>query len=353
MESLEKLLLKLSIAQIDYNILREILLNKEMSDILSLNIDEIKDKIGKEQEKIKKLEEEKIERIYDKLKNDGVSIVCLGHEDYPKNLSIIPNPPPILYIKGKIKEEDNNAIGIVGTRKPTEYGRIVAYDFAKKLIDHNLTIISGLAIGIDTAAHLGAIENGGRTIGVIGCGIDVVYPRTNRKLFEMVKENGAIISEFPPGTQPLSFNFPLRNRIISGLSKAIIAVQATSKSGVFSTVKWATDFGREVFAVPGNINVPQSEGTNRLLKMGANVITDINDILSFFGIEEKKFEELLDLPEDEKKIFDILSDEPLSIEIISGIVGFTLQHTSSSLLLLELKGYAKDVGGKKYVKNKL
>lgn len=353
MESLEKLLLKLSIAQVNYNTLSVFLSNRRMSEILSLNIEEVKEHIPEEYEKIRELNDEKINKIYEKLKNDEVSIVCLGHEDYPENLSSIPNPPPILYIKGKLKENDNNAIGIVGTRKPTEYGRIVSYEFAKKLSDYKITIVSGLAIGIDTAAHSGAIENGGRTIGVIGCGIDIVYPKTNKRLFELVKDNGAILSEFPPGTEPLSYNFPLRNRIISGLSKAIIAVQATSKSGVFSTVKWATDLGREVFAVPGNINVPQSEGTNKLLKMGANIITEVNDILSFLGIEEKKFEEELELPDDEKKIFDILSDEPLSIEIISGILGFTLQHTSSSLLLLELKGYVKDVGGKKYVKNKL
>lgn len=353
MESLEKLLLKLSLAHIENKILIEIFLNKKMSEILSLTIDEIKDKLGDSYKKLGELNEEKINRLYDRLKNDSVSIICLGHEDYPLNLSLISNPPPILYIKGKLQEKDNNAIGIVGTRKPTEYGRTVATEFAKKLADYEITVVSGLAIGIDTSAHMGSIENGGRTIGVIGCGIDIVYPKTNKRLFELVIDNGVIISEFPPGTKPLSFNFPLRNRIISGLSKAIIVVQATLKSGTFSTVKWATEFGREIFAVPGNINVPQSEGTNKLIKMGANVITDISDMLSYFGIGEKKIEEELELPDDEKKIFDILSDEPLSIENISGILGFSLQHTTSSLFLLELKGYVKDVGGKRYVKNKL
>ncbi len=353
METLEKLLLRLSLSQISYQILWKIFSEKKMSEILSLNLEEIKDKLGKDYENVKNLDNDKIERIYDKLKNENVNIVCIGHEDYPSNLYSIPQPPPILYIKGKVKEKDSNAVGIVGTRKPTEYGRIVAEEFAKKLSEYEITIVSGLAIGIDTSAHLGAIESGGRTIGVIGCGIDIVYPRTNKRLFDMVKENGAIVSEFPPGREPYSYNFPLRNRIISGLSKAIIAVQATLKSGVFSTVKWAIDFGREVFAVPGNINVPQSAGTNKLIKMGVNVITEINDILSLFGIEEKSIQEIIELPEDEKRIFDILSDQPLSIESISEILGFTLQHTSSALLLLELKGYVKDVGGKKYVKNKL
>uniref|UniRef100_A0A7C4U7K9 DNA-protecting protein DprA n=1 Tax=candidate division WOR-3 bacterium TaxID=2052148 RepID=A0A7C4U7K9_UNCW3 len=353
MESFEKLLLKLSIAQIEYKTLIGIFNDNRLSEILSLSENEINEHLGKEKEKLNNIKKEYVERIYDKLKSESVKIICLADEEYPYNLKIIPNPPPIIYVKGELKEKDINAAGIVGTRKPTEYGRIVARDFAKKLTDYDITIVSGLALGIDTSAHLGAIENGGRTIGVIGCGIDVVYPSSNKKLYELVRENGAIISEFPPGTKPLSYNFPLRNRIISGLSKVIIAVQANIKSGVFSTVKWATDFGREVFAVPGNINVPQSEGTNRLLKMGISPLTDIEDILPLFGITSKKIEEEIELPEDEKKIFDILSDEPLSLETIAGLLGFTIPHTSSALLLLELKGYVKDVGGKKFVKNKI
>ncbi|RKZ21648.1 DNA-protecting protein DprA [bacterium] len=347
----EKLLLKLSISRISPANIREYLysipgeedINKDsIRDYLSDNVDV---------EKVLNLE---VEPIYNHLKKKGVNIVSILSDDYPENLKTIPKPPPILFIRGEIVPEDSNAVAIIGTRRPTEYGRSVAWNFAKELASNGFTIISGLAMGIDTNAHRGALEAGGRTIGVIGCGIDRVYPSSNKRLAHMIADgNGAVISDFPPGTPPLKYNFPLRNRIISGLAKGIVAVQAASRSGVFSTVNWALDYGRDVFAVPGNITARQSEGTNRLIKDGAIPVTSPEDILNYFGFSSSvKEEKEVELPGDEQRVFDAIGDEGARIEEICDATGFKPQQVNSILLLLELKGFVREIGGGRYIRNR-
>ncbi|RKZ16306.1 DNA-protecting protein DprA [bacterium] len=349
--STEKLLLKLSISRISPANIREYLysipgeedINKDsIRDYLSDNVDV---------EKVLNLE---VEPIYNHLKKKGVNIVSILSDDYPENLKTIPKPPPILFIRGEIVPEDSNAVAIIGTRRPTEYGRSVAWNFAKELASNGFTIISGLAMGIDTNAHRGALEAGGRTIGVIGCGIDRVYPSSNKRLAHMIADgNGAVISDFPPGTPPLKYNFPLRNRIISGLAKGIVAVQAASRSGVFSTVNWALDYGRDVFAVPGNITARQSEGTNRLIKDGAIPVTSPEDILNYFGFSSSvKEEKEVELPGDEQRVFDAIGDEGARIEEICDATGFKPQQVNSILLLLELKGFVREIGGGRYIRNR-
>ena len=349
--STEKLLLKLSISRISPANIREYLYSIPGEE--DINKDSIRDYLSDyvDVEKVLNLE---IEPIYNHLKKKGVNIVSILSDDYPENLKTIPKPPPILFIRGEIVPEDSNAVAIIGTRRPTEYGRSVAWNFAKELASHGFTIISGLAMGIDTNAHRGALEAGGRTIGVIGCGIDRVYPSSNKRLAQMIADgNGAVISDFPPGTPPLKYNFPLRNRIISGLAKGIVAVQAASRSGVFSTVNWALDYGRDVFAVPGNITVRQSEGTNRLIKDGAIPVTSPEDILNYFGFSTSvKEEKEVELPGDEQRVFDAIGDEGARIEEICDATGFKPQQVNSILLLLELKGFVREIGGGRYIRNR-
>ncbi|HDI83902.1 MAG TPA: DNA-protecting protein DprA [candidate division WOR-3 bacterium] len=349
--STEKLLLKLSISRISPANIREYLYSIPGEE--DINKDSIRDYLSDyvDVEKVLNLE---VEPIYNHLKKKGVNIVSILSDDYPENLKTIPKPPPILFIRGEIVPEDSKAVAIIGTRRPTEYGRSVAWNFAKELASNGFTIISGLAMGIDTNAHRGALEAGGRTIGVIGCGIDRVYPSSNKRLAQMIADgNGAVISDFPPGTPPLKYNFPLRNRIISGLAKGIVAVQAASRSGVFSTVNWALDYGRDVFAVPGNITARQSEGTNRLIKDGAIPVTSPEDILNYFGFSSSvKEEKEVELPGDEQRVFDAIGDEGARIEEICDATGFKPQQVNSILLLLELKGFVREIGGGRYIRNK-
>ena len=199
-------------------------------------------------------------------------------EDYPKVLLEIPDPPPYLYVKGELRGSET-AVAVVGSRRASTYGMLTTTRLATELAAHGVTVVSGMARGVDTAAHRGALSGGGRTIGVLGCGIDVVYPPENRKLFEEMAEKGALVSEFPLGTLPLAENFPRRNRIISGMSRGVLVVEAMENSGSLITAQFALDQGREVFAIPGNINTSSSRGANRLIKQGAKLVESVDDIL--------------------------------------------------------------------------
>jgi DNA processing protein len=289
------------------------------------------------------------------LQEENVGMLTILDEDYPLNLKDLEDAPPVLYCRGKLSREDSNAVSIVGTRRATEYGRTVARTLAKQLSGFGITIISGMASGIDTQAHTGALLGKGRTLAVMGTGIDLIYPSSNRNLAAKIVENGALITELPPTSPALPYHFPSRNRIISGLSKAVVAIEAPSKSGVFSTVRWALEYGRDVYALPGDINRSGSEGTNKLLKEGAFLFTSYKDILDNTNLavketdkkSEKKFP---DLSENEEKIYSVLQIEPKSTDILAKESGLKPEVVMPTMALLELKGLVREIPGKRFIR---
>lgn len=291
-----------------------------------------------------------------KAEKEKVKIVFIRDKEFPEKLKTISYPPLFLYVKGEFLQ-DKNLIAIIGSRKPTSYGKEVAYKFSKKLAENDIGIVSGLARGIDSISHTGALDGNGYTIGVLGCGIDIVYPAENRELFEkIVKNGGAIISEFPFGTKPKKENFPMRNRIISGLCEGIIIIEAGRKSGTLITAKWALNQGREIFAIPGSIFSSQSEGTHYLIKEGANVITSPEEILAYFGWRKEvnlmKTEKEVEVTEEEKEILSLLSSYPQHVEEIFAKLNKPPFEVLSILTELELKGLVENLPGK-YVKLKI
>jgi DNA processing protein len=286
----------------------------------------------------------------------GIRIVVEGEPGYPEQLAEIPSQPPVLYLRGEWGEEGQPHIAIVGSRRCTEYGKEIAGRLAFDLARHGLTVVSGMALGIDTAAHKGAIAAGGRTVAVWGSGLDVLYPPQNRKLAEEIARQGAIVSEFPLGTAPLSGNFPRRNRIISGLSLGVVVVEAGEKSGALLTADFASDQGREVFAVPGSIYLQGSRGCHRLIRLGAKLVEGVEDIL-----EELRLEPLQALPPssteggvelegEEERLYRILSDRPLHIDEIIMRAHLPAGKVASLLMNLELKGYCRQESGKKFLR---
>ncbi len=296
------------------------------------------------------------------LKDHGIKRIDLNHPDYPDRLKNIDGPPLYLYMKGEICQQDSNAIAIVGTRRPTPYGRRVAERLATELSFAGFTIVSGMARGIDSVAHKAALKAGGRSIGVLGCGIDVVYPRENSPLFADMAGSGALISEFPMGTGPEKKNFPQRNRIISGLSLGTVVIEASERSGSLITARFALEQGREVFAVPGNINSPVSIGTNNLIKQGAKLVATTEDILEEFeqllthGSKHGIKSSLIDhrTPSGEEGIvYKILTLEPKHINQIIIESGVEPPKVMQLLLDLEIKGLIEQIAGSCYVKANL
>lgn len=288
-----------------------------------------------------------------RLVENGVRIITFRHAEYPAPLRQIDSSPAILYVMGDLKDEDRFAIAVVGPRKPTPYGGMVAERLSSELGESGFTIVSGMARGIDTIAHTFAIKAGARTIAVLGSGIDVPYPPENRGLMKKISDSGYVVSEFGPGTRPLKENFPPRNRIISGLSLGVLVVEATLKSGSLITANYALEQNREVFAVPGNINSPNSAGTNELIKRGAKLIQGTSDIIEELapmlkGFIKRREKIIPDLTEDEKKLCDILSGEPLHIDMISRGAALSQPRLLALLLDLELKGVVRQAEGKRF-----
>jgi DNA processing protein len=288
-----------------------------------------------------------------------VQIVTFKDESYPKNLLTIYDPPPFLFVGGEIKEEDQNAVAIVGCRSASSYGRRITERIGRELVRRGITIVSGMARGIDSIGHLAALKEKGRTLAVFGSGLDVLYPPENKKLAGEIRSSGAIISEFFLGTKPEAPNFPRRNRLISGLSLGVVIVEAGNKSGALLTAQCALDQNREVFAIPGNLGSKNSEGTNRLIKEGAKLVTSVEDILEELRIftregESSSFEEtkkdLSGLSEAEKSIFKLISDEPCHIDKIASKASVGVPQALSMLLSLELKGLVKQLSGKMFVR---
>jgi DNA processing protein len=296
------------------------------------------------------LEMEKINRY-------GYGIYCFINPDYPPLLKKITDPPPVLYARGKFEYGDDVAVAIIGTRNPTPMGAHNAREFAACLSRQGLTIVSGLARGIDSEGHRGAIEAGGRTIAVLGSGVDIPYPPENESLLEEIVAHGVVISEFPIGTEPLAKNFPARNRIISGLSLGIIVVEAAQDSGSLITAGFALEQGREVFAVPGNITSEGSKGPHRLIKQGAKLIENYMDVLSELSIPhlaatetgQTTFELLSEI---EKRVIEVMTREPLHIDQILRRSSLASAQVNSALVQLELKGTVKRFPGQLYVRVK-
>jgi len=301
----------------------------------------------------------------------GVWIIHLQDERYPALLKQIYDPPPVLYVKGTLSETDNLGIAIVGSRRCSLYGSEQASRFAHILAATGFTICSGMARGIDTAAHQGALAAGGRTIAVQGCGLANIFPPENKKLFESIAESGACVSELPLRYEPLAENFPPRNRIIAGLSLGTIVVEADCNSGALLTARAALDYNREVMAIPGKIDSPLSRGSNRLIKEGAKLIESVEDIMEALGYVGAQLNEhvsskaatvsagvemplfdagRLKLSSDEKSVYDCLNTDPIHVEQIITELELPAGSVSAAVVSLRLKGLIKQLPGNMFVR---
>jgi DNA processing protein len=287
---------------------------------------------------------------------EKVRIITTLDPEYPKNLIAAHPPPPVLYVGGDFKDEDRIAIAIVGTRSPTPYGKIMGENFSATLARRGFTIVSGLARGIDTSAHRAAINAGGRTFAIIGTGLDKCYPPENRDLVEKIRQNGAVISQFPFGTEPDRQNFPIRNRIISGLSLGVLVVEAGDKSGTMITAYGALDEGREVFAVPGRADSSKSVGCHKLIQKGAKLVTSPDDVISEFSPE---IQELVQNPskgvakklgESALGVISLLEGSEKHIDFLIGELKLPPSVVLGLLLELELKGLVRQLPGKFFAK---
>jgi DNA processing protein len=294
---------------------------------------------------------EEVEKDLTQARERGVRIITFSDVDYPQLLRHIHDPPPVLYVQGCVASDTPN-IAIVGSRHATPYGREVTERLSADLARCGLTIVSGMAIGIDTAAHTGTISAGGRTIAVLGCGLDTIYPAENRKLFHRIAETGAVITEFSFATPPEAHNFPRRNRVISGLSLGTVIVEATQRSGSLITARLAAEQGREVFAVPGSVASFKSMGTHHLIKQGAKLVEHAQDVMEELNIApqmsfaEVKDERPVDLTTDEKTILCELSPYPVHIDRLIRRLPLPPAQVSGLLLQLELKGLVTQSPGK-------
>ncbi|MEW6674886.1 MAG: DNA-processing protein DprA [Nitrospirota bacterium] len=287
------------------------------------------------------------------LEKKGIKVIGFGDLSYPEMLREIEDAPIVIYTKGDIQPEDRYSIAIVGSRKPTPYGTSVTEEISEELASMGFTIVSGMARGIDALSHMGALRSGGRSIAVLGSGIDVPYPPENKGLMNKIIDSGCIVSEFPPGTPPNRENFPRRNRLISGLSLGVLVIEATSDSGSLITARHAIEQNREVFAIPGNIISPNSEGTNELIKQGAKLVQKTGDIVEELAPVLKGFIKFRDkvkieVTDEERNLCDVLTGEPKHIDVISRESGLPASKALGILLGLELKGVVRQTGGKRF-----
>lgn len=284
----------------------------------------------------------------------GVQLITREHAAYPALLAQIPAPPPLLYVRGSLSEVDAWGVAVVGTRSPTSYGKEAAQRVVGDLAAAGVTIVSGLAIGIDTVAHRAALAQGGRTIAVLACGADLVYPERNEALAEQICASGAIISEFPLGARPTPQMFPVRNRLISGLALGTLVVEAPLASGALITVDFALEQGRDVFAIPGSIFSKVSQGTNRLIRNGAGLVTQADDILEALNLNTMTIQQEVQaaFPEDpsEAALFELVSYEPQHVDALRLASGLPIDAVSALLAMLELKGLVRQAGAMQYVR---
>jgi DNA processing protein len=294
-----------------------------------------------------------LDQVLEKVEASGAHVLTWESADYPVLLRQLPDAPPVLFVKGEVTPADEWAVAIVGTRKATAYGKQVARQLAEELARNGVTIVSGLARGIDGIAHRAALDAGGRTLAVLGSGVDRIYPSEHRKLAREIIEHGALLSDYPLGEPPEARNFPPRNRIISGLSLGVVVVEAGLRSGALITADFAADQGREVFALPGNILSPASQGANRLLRDGATIVTEPRDILEILHLDQVAEQQVarIMLPENatEATLLDGLSFEPLHVDDLSRKTDLPVETVNSTLVMMELKGMVRQVGPLQYV----
>jgi DNA processing protein len=292
--------------------------------------------------------------IWARLERQGVTVLTWDEAGYPEHLRHIPDPPPVLYVKGRLEPVDRWAIAVVGTRRVTAYGKQVVERLVGELVSAGVTIVSGLARGTDAAGHRAALAGGGRTLAVLGSGLDRLYPTEHAALAREIATRGAVLTEFPLGTPPDALNFPRRNRIISGLAMGTLVIEAGETSGALITADFALEQGRDVFAVPGSILSPASAGPNRLIKEGAKPITCAQDILEELNLTAVAQHEAVRqaLPEDatEASILRLLSSDPLHIDELGRTAALPVAQVASVLTMMELKGLVRQVGGMNYVR---
>jgi DNA processing protein len=297
-----------------------------------------------------------IEEYIKRLKKYSVSFVIKNDKSYPKNLAEIDTAPLVLYVKGILKQRDVNSVAIVGSRRMTSYGKEVAERFATQLCNWGVSIISGLAFGVDAKAHEACIEAGGRAIAVLASGLDIVSPRSNQYLADrIVSSGGALISEYPLGYPPQKSSFPNRNRIISGMAKAVLVIEGLAKSGTIHTAKHAAEQGREVFCVPGQITSPMSGAPHYLIQNGAKIAFAPADILRELDLQMKvdydAIEKVLPSSEEEDVLLSIIDSEPLHLDEVARISGLKVSDISARLTIMEMKGMVRSLGGGVYKKS--
>ena len=285
-----------------------------------------------------------------------VSLVTIKDLSYPAHLLNIYDPPPLLFVRGELRKSDQKSVAIVGARRASPYGKLAAESLARDLAQNGITVVSGVAVGADTAAHRGALAGGGRTIGVLACGLEVDYPAANRELKEQMVENGALITESPFSTPAQKERFPARNRIISGMSLGTVVVEAAERSGALITAHHALEQGREVFAVPGSVNSVQSRGTHRLIKEGAKLVESVEDILEELDLPLQQVEapdqeeEKAQLSDDEQKLLGVLSLQQKYMDEIIEESSLSSAEVNSLLMMLELKGLVRRLPGNLFLR---
>jgi len=294
-----------------------------------------------------------LDALLEEMHKEEIQVLTWTDPAYPERLRQIGQSPFVLFVKGSLLDEDLWGVAVVGTRRYSSYGRQVAETITMTLALSGVTIISGLARGIDGIAHRQALEAGGRTLAVLGSGLDQVYPPEHRHLAERISRQGALISDYPPGTPPDGCNFPPRNRIISGLSRVILVIEAGIKSGALITANYAAEQGKEVFAVPGRITSPTSRGTNLLIKQGAHPLLDAQDVLDLLNMELVEMQQVIrkSLPVNpqEALLYNAVGDEPLHVDELSARTHLPIEEVTATLALMELKGMVRKTFGMKYV----
>jgi len=306
---------------------------------------------------------DRVKKELEAIEKHQIHIITCEDNEYPEHLKVIFDPPPIMYLKGNRLQHHEIMVAVVGSRKASTYGRITAEKICSELALKGVVVVSGMARGIDSAAHRGTLKAGGRTIAVMGCGANVIYPPENKQLYDEIVEKGTIISEFPMHTKPDRGNFPTRNRIISGMSLGTVVVEAGIRSGALITADMALEQGREVFAVPGNITSASSRGTNRLIKQGAVLVERADDILhelsipishELKGLQPElplgKKTPLPSLTEDEQRIYDLIENQPIHIDEITIRSKFPSGMVSAILMMLEMKNVIRQLAGKMFVR---
>ena len=323
--------------------------NRELTSVAGINS-------GTAEKLLAPVRPEDIERDLERMERIGAAVLSITSPEYPHNLKQVFDPPPVLFVRGNLEEADRFAVAIVGSRRPSAYGTAMAEKIAREVAARGLTVVSGGARGIDSAAHKGALAGSGRTIAVLGCGIDLVYPPENARLFEQIAESGAVVTEFPVGAGPDAWRFPARNRIISGLSLGVVVAEGVEDSGALITAQYAADQGREVFAVPGNVDNLRTRGPHRLIKDGAKLVECATDILDELGVpvEAQQKQQLAmaldDLADGERKLVELLDLQPKHVDQIIDESGLQASQVIGSLTMLEMKGFVRRVPGNAYVR---